>query len=56
MNLYIDLGTRKVSVWPEFILANLAQITSRQTELTVPDEAGKEMSIRKPLYNMYEQR
>jgi acyl-CoA thioester hydrolase len=56
MNLYIDLGTRKVSVWPEFILANLAQITSRQTELTVPVEVGKRMNIRKPLYNMYEQR
>jgi acyl-CoA thioester hydrolase len=56
MNLHIDLGTRKVSVWPEWILANLAQITNRQSEFTMPDEVGKQMSIRKPQYSMYEQR
>lgn len=56
MNLHIDLGTRKVSVWPEWILANLAQITNQQSEFTMPDEVGKQMSIRKPQYSMYEQR
>lgn len=56
MNLHIDLGSRKVSVWPEFILANLEKIASRQSELTMPDEVGKTMSIRKPHYSMVEQR
>ena len=56
MNLYIDLETRKVSIWPEWILANLAQITSRQSEFTMPDEVGKQMNIRVPHYSMYEQR
>lgn len=56
MNLHIDLGTRKVSVWPELILANLAEITARQSALMMPDEVGKKMSIRKPHYNMYERR
>ena len=56
MNLYIDLESRKVSLWPEWILANLAQITSRQSEFTMPDEVGNQMSIRMPHYSMYEQR
>lgn len=56
MNLYIDLGSRKVSRWPEWILANLAKITSRQSEFTMPDEVGKQMNISKPHYSMYEQR
>jgi acyl-CoA thioester hydrolase len=56
MNLYIDLGSRKVSTWPEWILANLAKITSRQPEFTMPDEVGRQIKIRKPRYSMYEQR
>ena len=56
MNLYIDLGSRKVSTWPDWILANLAKITSRQSEFTMPDEVGRQMNIRKPHYSMYEQR
>jgi acetoacetyl-CoA synthetase len=55
MNLYIDLKTRKVSLWPEMILANLAQITNRQTEFTMPVEVGKTMGVKKPLYSMYGQ-
>lgn len=56
LNLYIDLGSRKVSTWPEQILANLAQITNRQSGLTMPQEVGKQMGIKKPHYSMYEQR
>jgi len=56
MNLHIDLEKRSVCNWPEWILDNLAQITARQTELTMPDEVGRTMSIRNPQYDMYEQR
>jgi len=56
LNLFIDLESRKVSLWPELILANLAQLTKRQTKFTMPDEVGKQMSIKKPHYSMYEQR
>ena len=56
MNLYIDLESRKVSLWPDLILANLALITNRQTTLSMPVEVGKTMGVKKPLYSMYEQR
>jgi len=56
MNLYIDLESRKVSLWPDLILQNLAQITNRQTKLTMPVEVGKTMGVKKSLYDMYGQR
>jgi len=56
MNLYMDLGSRKVSTWPEWILANLAKITSRQSAFAMPVEVGRQINIRKPHYSMYEQR
>jgi acyl-CoA thioester hydrolase len=52
MNLHVDLESRRVSVWPESILARLAEYSAGQTEQAYPDEAGKQMHIRKPIYAM----
>jgi acyl-CoA thioester hydrolase len=43
MNLHVDLETRRVSVWPESVLARLAEYSAGQTGQAYPDEAGKTM-------------
>ena len=50
MNLHVDLTTRRVSPWPESILAGLKEYVAGQTEQTYPQEAGKQMKIASPLY------
>jgi acyl-CoA thioester hydrolase len=52
MNLHVDLDKRRVSPWPESILAKLAEFSASQGEQAYPDEAGKQMNIRKPIYTM----
>lgn len=55
MNLHVDLGTRRVSPWPSQILANIGAYAAGQLSTSVPEEAGKKMSIRKPLYSLLSQ-
>lgn len=50
MNLHVDLTARRVSPWPESILARLAEYASRQSSQTYPAEAGKRMQIASPIY------
>jgi len=50
MNLHVDLAARRVSPWPESILARLAEYSSRQASQTYPQEAGKQMKIASPIY------
>ena len=52
MNLHVDLEKRRVSPWPESILAKLAEYSRAQADLSYPEEAGKQMRIRKPIYTM----
>jgi acyl-CoA thioester hydrolase len=52
MNLHVDLGTRRVSPWPDFVLLALAELSGRQADARLPEEAGKKMGIAKPLYSM----
>jgi len=52
MNLHVDLEKRRVSQWPESILAKLAEHSREQADQSYPEEAGKQMSIRKPIYAM----
>ena len=52
MNLHIDLGTRRVSRWPEFALQALQEFTNGQGPGEFPEEAGKKMSVAQPLYSM----
>ncbi len=52
MNLHVDLEKRRVSPWPESIIAKLAEYSRAQADLSYPEEAGKQMRIRKPIYIM----
>lgn len=52
MNLHVDLGTRRVSPWPESTLRALAALTAAQPQGTFPEEAGRRMGIAKPLYRI----
>ena len=52
MNLHVDLEKRRVSPWPESILSKLAEYSAEQAEQAYPEEAGKQMNIRKPIYTM----
>ncbi len=52
MNLHVDLETRRVSPWPDSILAKLAEYSAEQAEQAYPEEAGKQMNIRQPIYTM----
>lgn len=52
MNLHVDLETRRVSPWPAHILANIKKFADAQTGIGMPEEAGKQMSISKPLYSL----
>ena len=52
MNLHVDLEKRRVSPWPESIIAKLAEHSRAQADLSYPEEAGKQMRIRKPVYTM----
>lgn len=52
MNLHVALETRRVSPWPEFVLQALEEFTKSQADAEFPQEAGKRMSIAKPVYSM----
>lgn len=56
LNLHVDLEARRVSQWPDFVMQNFAEISGRQSALTIPSEVGKQMHIKKPLYSMIGQR
>lgn len=55
MNLHVNLKTRRVSPWPSHILANIGEYAVAQASSDVPQEAGKKMSISKPLYSLMPQ-
>ncbi len=50
MNLHVDLSSRRVKPFPESILAALQAYTARQGVLPRPEEAGKQMKIREPIF------
>lgn len=52
MNLHVDLETRRVSPWPESILVKLAEFSQRQLDQSYPEAAGKQMKVKKPIYNL----
>ena len=53
MNLHIDLAQRRVSPWPDSILAKLAEFSRGQADQSYPEEAGKQMHMRNPIYTMH---
>jgi acyl-CoA thioester hydrolase len=52
MNLHVNLDTRRVTPWPEPILRRIAAFADTQSGQQRPAEAGRRMSIRKPLYSL----
>ncbi|MDH4109419.1 MAG: thioesterase family protein [Gammaproteobacteria bacterium] len=52
MNLHVDLNVRKVTPWPESVIANLGGIAGRQAGSPYPEEAGRRMRIREPIYTL----
>lgn len=50
MNLHVDLAARRVSAWPDATLDALAALVREQGELPVPDELGKRMAVKNPLW------
>lgn len=52
MNLHIDLGTRRVSPWPQGTLSALAELTAAQPTGEFPEEAGRRMAVSRPLYRI----
>lgn len=48
MNLHIDLGTRRVAPWPDDVRAKIDEFAASQTGLTMPEEAGRRMRVKKP--------
>ena len=55
MSLHVDLGARKVTAWPASVLDALAVLADEQSDGVLPDEAGKRMQIKKPIYKISEE-
>ena len=55
MNLHVDLSNRRVSPWPDFVLTSLKRFSDKQGVLPMPDEAGKTMLVRNPIFAGVEQ-
>jgi acyl-CoA thioester hydrolase len=54
MNLHVDLDTRRVSTWPDAVLQSIGERASEQGASSFPVEAGRKMSVDKPLYRLDE--
>ncbi len=52
MNLHVDLEVRRVAPWPDEIRELIAKFVAEQGEQTWPEEAGKKMSIDRPLFTV----
>ena len=52
MNLHVNLETRRVTPWPSKILMLLEEQVKAHKKIIWPDEAGKRMSIKNPLYEI----
>lgn len=52
MNLHVNLETRRVTPWPDSVLARIADFSTSQAGQSRPEQAGHRMSIKKPLYTL----
>ena len=50
LNLHVDLAARRVTPWPEDILASIAAFAEQQGDWGWPVEAGKTMCVPRPVY------
>lgn len=52
MNLHVDLGSRRVSPWPDSILAEIERFSLAQEDRTVPPELCGHMKIKRPIFSI----
>jgi len=52
MNLHVNLGSRRVSPWPDEMLVSIRQFSEGQVDREWPEQAGKQMKVEKPLYSL----
>ena len=52
MNLHVDLTTRRVAAWPEYILEDIRKAFVTQGDWPYPDDAGRRMHVRRPLLSI----
>ena len=50
MNLHFDTCIRRVAPWPDEIRARIADFADNQGQHPWPDEAGKRMHVRHPIF------
>jgi acyl-CoA thioester hydrolase len=55
MNLHVDLGTRRVSPWPGDVLDAIRAFVESQAGQDRPPEAGRRISVAKPIYTLQEE-
>ena len=51
INLHVNLTTRRVTPFPEPVLSALRQLTQSQDDTPVPDEVGRTIAVRSPIYS-----
>ncbi len=51
MNLHVDMTTRRVAPWPDDILDAIQRMAIAQGEWPYPEDAGRTMNIRQPLFS-----
>ncbi len=52
MNLHVDMATRSVAPWPDAVLADIGAVASNQDDRPWPDQAGRRMRVRHPIFEI----
>ena len=52
MNLHVDLGSRRVVPWPQEIQAKIREFSMAQTDRSWPEQAGRQMKLKDPLFTL----
>ena len=52
MNLHFNPALRRVAPWPEEIRARIANFTDNQGQHPWPEEAGRRMHVKQPIFSM----
>jgi len=54
LNLHVDLSMRRVTPWPDAVRDRIAVFADSQQACEWPTEAGKQMTVPKPIYSLPE--
>ena len=52
MNLHFDKSIRRITPWPEKIRARVAEFADNQPQIPWPEEAGRRIQVKTPLYTV----